>query len=378
MTQRQARVTTRGRQRQRPRKFHTNPFVFVALAVLYPKCAVHIPSVHGFCLHSQRPWFIWHEGVQQTGPTIGFSTTTITTTSSSCLQYTILGGIPEEEDDDDDNDNDQRKNNDNHYEEYIAPLQLTLQLLTQSRESDGSVSMAGTPWTASSLLAHIIALSPSSLSLSQGTRTSEPSQAVRNGLLDFHQKTVVELGSGVGTCAIVAALMGASYVVATDASSTSLRLIRSNAEAYASRMPRGQNVIEAAPLLWGDRDSLAILLEEVPSIDIIMASDVVYHQSAREGLRDTVETICTTSTRPPTVLLAHTWRTDPEGEAAFFEELLSSTTTTTCTASSGSTTYRYQRQELDPSFFPPEYSRRGPNGQLPVVVYVYTPVSVSA
>ena len=281
--------------------------------------------------------------------------------STCVLHYTILGGLPEESDEKSNNNGNSNKE-ESYHTEYIAPLQVTLKLKTQTHETDGSVSMPGTPWGASTLMAHYIALSASQTQL------------------DWNEKTVVELGSGIGTCAIVSAMMGAR-VVATDASSTSLGLIRSNAETYqdACAYP-----ITAVPLLWGDQQSLAILVEEVPPIDILMASDVVYFQSFRASLQDTIETLCQSSSSssynskpPPTVLLAHTWRVDPENEEASFDSLLRTTTSTrTCSDSGDVVTYSYCKKEVDASLFPEGYNRRGADGRLPVSIFEYTPTPI--
>ena len=77
-------------------------------------------------------------------------------------------------------------------------------------------------------------------------------------------------------------MMGAR-VVATDASSTSLGLIRSNAETYqdACAYP-----ITAVPLLWGDQQSLAITLEQMGGAEDLPAQAALMERLEARGLLD--------------------------------------------------------------------------------------------
>ncbi len=213
--------------------------------------------------------------------------------------------------------------------------QQTLEFNQQERERDGSVSMAGTPWGASAVLTDYL---------------TNPS----NGL-DLQDKTIIELGAGIGICSVAAAMMGAK-VIATDASSTSLQLIRQNAAKYR----RGcRHPIEVLPLLWGDFDAIRLF----PRPHIVLASDVVYHGSNRDSLRSTINAFCQ-STKGDTghnssgsteVILAHTWRTEPKKDEEHFQ------------------TYQdicgFDRLEVEGVLFPNEYQRRGSDGRLSVSIF---------
>ena len=212
-------------------------------------------------------------------------------------------------------------------------LQRTLEFDQQEHESNGSVSMAGTPWEASYVLADYL---------------TNPSNN-----LDLVDKTVVELGAGIGICSVAAALMGAK-VVATDASTTSLRLIRKNVQRYENEF---QHPVEVLPLLWGD----VPVIKQFPKPDIVLASDVVYHNSNRGSLRTTIDLFYEPNygydahTFSTEAILAHTWRTSPEVDEAYF-----STYEDIC---------GFQRMEVPGSLLPNEYQQKDSFGRFPVSIF---------
>lgn len=233
--------------------------------------------------------------------------------------YQILGGLERE--------SPEKKKESPTHQEYLRHLDLTLDLEQRLYEQDGSVSQAGTAWEGSRLLADYI---------------TNPATSRM-----WKDKNVLELGSGLGICAIAAALCGAQ-VIATDASTTSLELLRVNSQRYAHLCP---TPVAVQPFLWGDAETLNLLRHKFPVYpDVIMASDVVFFRSNREGLRTTIEALCGPNTQ---VFLAHMWRSDPEQDQKFFQE-------------SFSIPYN---GEVEAHLFPLEYQRRGSDGRFPISIF---------
>jgi len=221
-----------------------------------------------------------------------------------------------------------------------------LDFYQKKRETDGSVSMAGTPWEASGVLADYLTRSSSS-------NKDDGSHPYHN-LLQLEDKVVLELGAGIGICSVAAALMGAQ-VMATDASSTSLRLIRQNAQKYQQGFKYPMDVF---PLLWGDLETIQLF----PVPDIIIASDVIYHRSSGESLRSTIDAFCRQATaegKDVEVLLAHTWRINPQQDEDYLKLY--------------ETICNLNVIEVSGSLLPTEYQKRGPDGRLPVSIYHMTP-----
>mmetsp|Transcript_30695 Transcript_30695/g.34986 ORF Transcript_30695/g.34986 Transcript_30695/m.34986 type:complete len:248 (+) Transcript_30695:79-822(+) len=179
----------------------------------------------------------------------------------------------------------------------LPHLDTTLELYQQTHERDGSVSMAGTPWPASFELANYM---------------THPS--VRNQFVD---KTVLELGSGLGICSITASLLGPRRVIATDGSSTALSLLRRNVQKYEPDSTN--NIIQVRSLEWGmplAEDVRKSMHREYP--DIILASDVIYPRSNRVAFKQTLQELC----GPDTIfLLGHTWRVQNDEDDAFFDSI---------------------------------------------------------
>ena len=221
----------------------------------------------------------------------------------SCLHhsyaYTILGGIDEKKED--------AEEDESIISETLIHLNKKLQLRTQSHEQSGRVSMAGTLWEASPVLAHYITnpLCP-----------VEAFQRMTDSII--HQPpTVLELGSGIGLVSLAASLLGCR-VVATDGSPSSVRLLHENFERYRDELPI---MPEARLLDWGNLNAADRLIQNelfgrFP--DVIVASDVIYAHSAKIELANTIKHLC-----PPghsgSVLIAHRWRTEPAEEMKFFE-----------------------------------------------------------
>ena len=103
--------------------------------------------------------------------------------------YTILGGIDQEKKDDAESEN-------SFVTEKLRHLQKQVELRIQSHEPSGRVSMAGTLWEASPLLADYITNPACPLEAFQRMRIHDDDDG--NVRLQPQPSTVVELGSGVG------------------------------------------------------------------------------------------------------------------------------------------------------------------------------------
>ena len=199
----------------------------------------------------------------------------------------------------------------------------SLELDTQPLEP-----LSGTVWKASSVLADYM---------------THPDAG-----LQWQDMSVIELGSGVGLCALVAALSGA-YVVATDGADTALQLIQYNGAKYQEYCAYP---LRAESLVWGDMQrAYEICQGQYPTF--VLASDVVFQGSNLETLKATLQALCGPETW---ILLAHTWRADSgDMDLAFFDSFLD----------------EFERYEADPSLMPPGYQTIQANGRPPVSIFMY-------
>ena len=238
---------------------------------------------------------------------IFWSALTYVVFSSHVTCYTILGGIEQKTKDD-------SKDEDSIVTQKLRHLDQMVELRIQSHEPSGRVSMAGTLWEASPLLADYITNPACPLEAFQRMRIHEDDG---NARLQPQPSTIVELGSGVGLASLAAAFIGCR-VFATDGAPSSIRLMDENFQKYSSNFSVHPRAIR---LDWGDVDATESLIQsELCSLpDIIMASDVVYSYSAREELAKTIRQLCPPNHTSGRVVIAHRWRTDPEDEEAFFK-----------------------------------------------------------
>uniref|UniRef100_A0AAV2LR60 Uncharacterized protein n=1 Tax=Knipowitschia caucasica TaxID=637954 RepID=A0AAV2LR60_KNICA len=116
----------------------------------------------------------------------------------------------------------------------------------------------------------------------------------QNKELDLVDKAVLEIGSGTGLVAIVAALLGA-WVTATDLPHT-----LSNLRVNLSRNTRGKSrhTPQVAALPW-DGNLERTYPTSVYHYDYVLASDVVYHHDFHKELLHTMKHFC----QPGTTLL---------------------------------------------------------------------------
>eukprot|EP00986_Skeletonema_menzelii_P016200 scaffold13914_cov147-Skeletonema_menzelii.AAC.1 len=231
----------------------------------------------------------------------------VLTSSTTVTGYTILGGIDEDKKDDAESDN-------SFVTQKLRHLQKQVELRIQTHEPSGRVSMAGTIWEASPLLADYITNPACPLEAFQRMRIHEDDS---NARVQPQPATVVELGSGVGLASLAAAFLGCR-VFATDGSPSSIRVMAENFDQYASDIPIPPRALR---LDWGDMDEAESLIQSelccLP--DVIMASDVVYSYSAREELSQTIRRLCPLGHSSGRIVIAHRWRTDPADEESFFK-----------------------------------------------------------
>lgn len=100
---------------------------------------------------------------------------------------------------------------------------------------------------------------------------------------------ILELGSGTGIVGIAAAVTLAANVTVTDLPHV-LENLNFNADANAQVVATFGGKVHVAPLRWGESDDVALLGRNV---DMVIASDVVYHDHLYEPLLETLRLIMT-------------------------------------------------------------------------------------
>ena len=119
--------------------------------------------------------------------------------------------------------------------------------------------------------------------------------------------SALELGCGVGLCAVAAALQG-GRVVATDGSDDVVSLCAENCKAAIEGRPGSVTCLR---LRWGDDDELAAALAALPPSStlppLVLLSDGLFFVDAHTDLMRTLRALA--AALPGCVLLlAHTWR----------------------------------------------------------------------
>eukprot|EP00002_Diphylleia_rotans_P011370 TRINITY_DN2248_c0_g1_i2.p1 TRINITY_DN2248_c0_g1~~TRINITY_DN2248_c0_g1_i2.p1 ORF type:complete len:178 (-),score=34.91 TRINITY_DN2248_c0_g1_i2:475-1008(-) len=100
----------------------------------------------------------------------------------------------------------------------------------------------------------------------------------------FQSKKVLELGAGVGLCALmVAKYCGATHVTLTDHNEVVMDIIRKNIDLNA---PYQGCIVDESTLDWKDAD-LSDLVPE--SYDLIIGSDILFWPNSVAPLVETVE-----------------------------------------------------------------------------------------
>lgn len=148
---------------------------------------------------------------------------------------------------------------------YLRSIQATL--TTRQLPSQG---LSFQLWPAASTLASLLDRSPSSLLLPHSPPTL----------------SILELGSGTGLAGMAAAAILGARVTLTDLPHV-LPNLRSNAEANAGLITARGGSVEVRRLIWGDDEDHASVSS--PSrFDVVMASDVVYHEHLIDPLLRTL------------------------------------------------------------------------------------------
>jgi len=212
-------------------------------------------------------------------------------------------------------------------DENLEHLGVTLELEEQRYERDGGKSVAGKLWYGAPVLAHYLT----------------------HPLADVKGKSVLELGAGIGLCSMASSLAGARSALATDASGTSLDLIERNVARNARLIERQ---IASEQLVWGAESDLLSTAKP----DLIIGSDIIYRHSNRPGLKWTIERLCDKGSR---VVLAHSWRMEPELDRSYLESF----------RDGGNFDVNFVQ---DAAFFPEEYRQRRMYGLRPVALVEMT------
>lgn len=95
---------------------------------------------------------------------------------------------------------------------------------------------------------------------------------------------ILELGSGTGIVGIVAAITLGANVTATDLPHV-IPNIQLNANVNAGVLASNGGAVNVAPLRWGHADDVELIERD---FDLILASDVVYHDHLYEPLLQTL------------------------------------------------------------------------------------------
>lgn len=129
----------------------------------------------------------------------------------------------------------------------------------------------------------------------------------------IRNKRVLELGSGVGLCGLVAYHLGASQVVLTDGDTSVLENLRFNiSQNVYERETKEEPIITCTQLIWG-RDAQSILARHQQP-QVIIAADCLYMKASVKPFWWTVDqlldpdgvlvyTMIASSTAPPGMVL---------------------------------------------------------------------------
>ena len=98
----------------------------------------------------------------------------------------------------------------------------------------------------------------------------------------FKDKSIIELGCGVGLASLAVAKLGASSVLATDANTEVLELAQRNIQ-----QNNLNSIVKTTALQWGLMDAT----EYESSADIVIGSDLTYNSGSWVVLAETMPTI---------------------------------------------------------------------------------------
>lgn len=103
-------------------------------------------------------------------------------------------------------------------------------------------------------------------------------------------KRVLELGTGCGLVGLVAGALGAREVVLTD---QVLFMAAANLAANVSAMPEARLRFRLERLQWGD---IAATVALKPPFEVLLGSDIMYHEEHHRALADTIAELSTIGT----------------------------------------------------------------------------------
>lgn len=98
----------------------------------------------------------------------------------------------------------------------------------------------------------------------------------------FKDKSIIELGCGVGLSSLAVAKLGASFVLATDANTEVLELAQRNIQ-----QNNLNSIVKTTALQWGLMDAT----EYESTADIVIGSDLTYNSGSWVVLAETMSTI---------------------------------------------------------------------------------------
>lgn len=131
---------------------------------------------------------------------------------------------------------------------------------------------------------------------------------------DSPRLNIVELGSGTGVVGIAAAATLGANVTLTDLPNVTENL-KFNADANAQVVARFGGEVHVAPLRWGEAGDVEGLCRDV---DLVLASDVVYHEHLYDPLLKTLRLILLGKEGKSVFLMAHLKRW--KKESIFFKK----------------------------------------------------------
>lgn len=113
---------------------------------------------------------------------------------------------------------------------------------------------------------------------------SNPTNSPFSSILPTTPLRILELGSGTGLVGIAAAVALGANVTVTDLPHV-LPNLQFNADANADALALHGGTVHVAPLSWGETGDVGIIGRD---FDLILASDVVYHDHLYEPLLQTL------------------------------------------------------------------------------------------
>ena len=138
--------------------------------------------------------------------------------------------------------------------------------------------------------------------------------ALSNGGDNDRKLKILELGSGTGLVGIAAAVTLGANVTVTDLPHV-IPNLQFNVDANADVVAQKGGTVNVAPLRWGEDDDVEVIGRE---FDLVLASDVVYHDHLFEPLIQTLRFLLNGGHEKKVFLMAHLrrWKKD----AAFFKK----------------------------------------------------------